>query len=180
VPTETILERPLPNNLDAERSVLGAVLLDNNALNTAIENLRPEDFFLDQHRRVFLQMIALSESQQAIDLITLTEALHIRGELESAGGAPYLASLADGMPRVSNVEHYARMALTPFSTMRNPRSSPSPKIASKPASFLSKTSSATISSASKKSFAKGKASLVFPPVTPSSTSSLQACSPPSC
>src|ERR1700677_5113675 len=94
---DTTLEKPLPNNLDAERSVLGAVLLDNNALNAAIENLRPEDFFLDQHRRVFLNMIALSEE------------LHRHGELESAGGAPYLASLADGMPRVSNIEHYARI-----------------------------------------------------------------------
>jgi replicative DNA helicase len=109
MPSDSTLEKPLPNNLDAERSVLGAVLLDNNALNAAIENLKPEDFFLDQHRRVFTQMIALGESQQAIDLITLTEELHRRGDLEAAGGAPYLASLADGMPRVSNVEHYARI-----------------------------------------------------------------------
>ncbi|HYL64078.1 MAG TPA: replicative DNA helicase, partial [Candidatus Methylomirabilis sp.] len=103
------LEKSLPNNLDAERSVLGAILLDNNALNTAIENLSPEDFFLDQHRRVFTQMISLGEAQHAIDLVTLTEELHRRGDLEASGGAPYLASLADGMPRVSNVEHYARI-----------------------------------------------------------------------
>jgi replicative DNA helicase len=109
MPVDTTLEKPLPNNLDAERSVLGAILLDNNALNTAIENLRAEDFFLDQHRRVFTQMISLGEAQQAIDLITLTEELHRRGDLEAAGGAPYLASLADGMPKVSNVEHYARI-----------------------------------------------------------------------
>jgi replicative DNA helicase len=109
MPVDTTLEKPLPNNLDAERSVLGAILLDNNALNSAIENLRPEDFFLDQHRRVFTQMIALGEAQQAIDLITLTEELHRRGDLEAAGGAPYLASLADGMPKVSNIEHYARI-----------------------------------------------------------------------
>jgi replicative DNA helicase len=109
MPADTILEKPLPNNLDAERSVLGAILLDNNALNAAIENLRAEDFFLDQHRRVFTQMIALGENQQAIDLITLSEELHRRGELEAAGGAPYLASLADGMPKVSNIEHYARI-----------------------------------------------------------------------
>ena len=70
---QTILEKPLPNNLDAERSVLGAILLDNNALNAAIENLRPEDFFHDHHRRIFTQMISLGEAQQAIDLITLTE-----------------------------------------------------------------------------------------------------------
>lgn len=106
---EATLEKPLPKNLDAERSVLGAILLDNHALNAAIENLRPEDFFSDQHRRVFTQMIALGESQQAIDLVTLTEELHRHGELEASGGAPYLASLADGMPKVSNVEHYARI-----------------------------------------------------------------------
>src|ERR1700757_1740220 len=109
MPADSALERPLPNNLDAERSVLGAILLDNNALNAAIENLRAEDFFLDQHRRVFTQMVALGETQQAIDLVTLTEELHRRGDLEASGGAPYLASLADGMPRVSNVEHYARI-----------------------------------------------------------------------
>src|SRR5271169_1296710 len=106
---DTTLEKPLPSNLDAERSVLGAILLDNNALNAAIENLRAEDFFLDQHRRVFTQMVALGETQQAIDLVTLTEELHRRGDLEASGGAPYLASLADGMPKVSNVEHYARI-----------------------------------------------------------------------
>jgi replicative DNA helicase len=106
---DSTLERPLPSNLDAERSVLGAILLDNNALNPAVEHLRPEDFFMEQHRRVFTQMIALGESQQAIDLVTLTEELHRRGDLEASGGAPYLAALADGMPRVSNVEHYARI-----------------------------------------------------------------------
>jgi replicative DNA helicase len=109
MPAQASLERPLPQNLDAERSILGAILLDNHALNAAIENLKPEDFFLEQHRRVFNQMIALGESQQAIDLVTLTESLHRVGELESSGGAPYLAALADGMPRVSNVEHYARI-----------------------------------------------------------------------
>jgi replicative DNA helicase len=109
MPVDTTLEKPLPNNLDAERSVLGAILLDNNALNPAIEHLRPEDFFLDQHRRVFTQMIALGEGQQAIDLVTLSEELNRKGELEASGGAPYLASLADGMPKVTNIEHYARI-----------------------------------------------------------------------
>ena len=109
MPAEATLERPMPQNLDAERSILGAILLDNHALNAAIENIKPEDFFLEQHRRVFNQMIALGESQQAIDLVTLTESLHRVGELEASGGAPYLAALADGMPRVSNVEHYARI-----------------------------------------------------------------------
>ncbi len=109
MPADSTLERPMPSNLDAERSILGAILLDNNALNTAIEALKPDDFFIPQHRSIFIQMIALGEAQHAIDLVTLTEELHRRGELESSGGAPYLASLVDGVPRVSNVEHYARI-----------------------------------------------------------------------
>src|SRR5712692_5719636 len=109
MPTEISLERPLPHNLDAERSVLGAILLDNHTLNVAVEKLKPEDFFLDQHRRVFQQMIALGEMQQAIDLVTLTDQLHRSGELEAAGGAAYLAQLVDGVPRLSNVDYYARI-----------------------------------------------------------------------
>src|SRR6059058_5828567 len=99
---DTTLEKPLPNNLEAERSVLGAILLDNHALNAAIETLRPEDFFLDQHRRVFTHMIALGESQQAIDLVTLTDELHCKGELEASGGAPYLAA---GRRHAARVQH---------------------------------------------------------------------------
>jgi replicative DNA helicase len=106
---ETTLERPLPSNIDAEKSILGAILLDNNVLNTAIESLKAEDFFLPHHRHIYTQMIVLGESQRAIDFVTLTEELQRRGELEASGGAPYLASLVDGMPRVSNVEHYAHI-----------------------------------------------------------------------
>jgi len=107
--TSPALEAPLPQNTEAERSILGAILLDNNALNTAIEKLRPEDFFHDHHRRIYLQMIALGEAQQAIDLVTLTDQLHRRGELEASGGSAYLAQLMDGRSRVANVEHYARI-----------------------------------------------------------------------
>jgi replicative DNA helicase len=103
------LERPMPQNLDAERSVLGAILLDNHSLNAAVEKLKPEDFFLDQHQRIFLQMIELGESQQAIDLVTLSDKLHRKGQLEASGGAAYLAQLVDGVPRVGHMEHYARI-----------------------------------------------------------------------
>ncbi|MBZ5503123.1 MAG: replicative DNA helicase [Acidobacteriia bacterium] len=107
--TDTSVERPLPHNLEAERCILGAVLLDNHALNSAVERLRSEDFFLPQHRQIFERMVQLSEKQQAIDTITLMEDLSRRGELESAGGVAYLSQLADGLPRVSNVDHYARI-----------------------------------------------------------------------
>jgi replicative DNA helicase len=103
------LERPLPQNLEAERSILGAVLLDNHALNAAVQVLRSEDFFLPQHRHIFERMVQLSEKQQAIDTITLMEDLNRRGDLEAAGGIAYLSQLADGLPRVTNVDHYARI-----------------------------------------------------------------------
>ena len=107
-PTQA-LERQLPQNTEAERSILGAILLDNNALNGAIEKLKPEDFFHDHHRRIYQQMITLGEAQQAIDLVTLTDQLQRQGELESSGGHAYIAQLMDGVPHVSNVEHYTRI-----------------------------------------------------------------------
>jgi replicative DNA helicase len=103
------LERPLPHNPAAERSVLGAILLDNHALNAAVEVLRPEDFFIEQHRKLYGHMIALGERQRAIDLVTLAEELERSGDFEAAGGAAYLAQLVDGVPRVTNVDHYARI-----------------------------------------------------------------------
>src|SRR6202030_3657746 len=105
----TSLERPLPHNVEAERSILGAILLDNTAINPAIEKLKPEDFFHDHHRRIYQQMIVLGETQQAIDLVTLTEQLQRSGELESVGGAAYISQLMDGVPHITNVEHYARI-----------------------------------------------------------------------
>jgi replicative DNA helicase len=106
---DTSIERPLPHNLQAERSILGAVLLDNHSLNAAVEKLRSEDFFLPQHRQIFQRMIQLAEHQQAIDVVTLMDDLARRGELDSAGGVAYLSQLADGLPRATNVEHYARI-----------------------------------------------------------------------
>ena len=90
MPADSTIERPLPNNLEAERSILGAILLDNHALNAAIEKIRSEDFFLSQHRQIFERMIQLGEKQQAIDVVTLMEDLSRRGELEAAGGIAYL------------------------------------------------------------------------------------------
>jgi replicative DNA helicase len=107
--SDTLIERPLPHNLEAERSILGAVILDNHTLNAAVEKLRAEDFFLPQHRLIFNQMVQLAEKQQAIDTITLMEDLTRRNELESAGGLAYLSQLTDGLPRLTNVEHYARI-----------------------------------------------------------------------
>ncbi|HET7618711.1 MAG TPA: replicative DNA helicase [Vicinamibacterales bacterium] len=102
-------DRTLPHNLEAEKSVLGAILIRNEAFNHAAELIDSRDFFRDAHRRIFEKMIALSERGDAIDLVTLNEELARAGELEEVGGPAYIASLADGVPRSANVEHYARI-----------------------------------------------------------------------
>ena len=103
------LEKTLPNNLEAERSILGAVLLDEiNAL-SAFEILEPEDFYLDSHRKIFNKMLHLTNVSQSIDLITLKNELQRDGELECIGGAAYLASLTDGLPRALNIEFYSQI-----------------------------------------------------------------------
>jgi len=107
--TDISLERTLPNNLEAERSILGAILLDDKAMFTVLETLRTEDFYLESHRRIFEKMYALTASSRAIDLVTLKNELQRSDELESAGGSAYLASLTDGLPRAVNVEHYAQI-----------------------------------------------------------------------
>lgn len=103
------LEKGLPHNVEAERSVLGVILLENVAYNLAVPLLNAEDFYLDSHRHIFRRIIELSEANKAIDLVTLAEELARNGELESVGGAAYLSSLIDGMPRATNVEYYARI-----------------------------------------------------------------------
>lgn len=107
--TRDAFERPLPYSSSAERSVLGAVLLDNSKLAIAREKLLISDFFLDQHRRVFERMAGLADAQQPIDLVTLSESLERCGQLEAAGGAAYLSELMDGLPRATNVGEYARI-----------------------------------------------------------------------
>jgi replicative DNA helicase len=95
--------RTLPHNLDAERSVLGAVMLRNDAINQATEVIDSGDFFREAHRLIFDKMIGLSERGLAIDLVTLKEELSRAGLLESVGGPAYIASLVDGVPRATNV-----------------------------------------------------------------------------
>ncbi len=106
---DVTLQHRVPHSLEAERGVLGAILLDNRAFHLASEILESGDFFVGSHCRIFFRMARLSEKNRAIDLITLNEELEGTGELENAGGTAYLGSLVDGVPRVSNVEYYAQI-----------------------------------------------------------------------
>ena len=107
--TDYISAQALPANVEAERSILGAILLDNLAYNQAAEHLKPEDFLLDSHRRIYGRMVDLAESAHSIDLITLSEELARQGELEMIGGAAYISGLLDGVPDRPSIENYIKI-----------------------------------------------------------------------
>ena len=107
--TTPVAARTLPHNLEAERCVLGAILIHNEVFNIAAELVDAGDFFRHAHQRVFDKMVHLSERGQVIDLVTLKDELGRSGDLDEVGGAAYIASLADGVPRSTNVENYARI-----------------------------------------------------------------------
>ncbi len=98
-----------PQNLEAEQSVLGAILLENASMAKAMEILTEEDFYRTAHRKIFAGMLELSEAGEVIDQITLTERLALKGELESVGGAAYLAELVQAVPSAANVRYHSKI-----------------------------------------------------------------------
>jgi replicative DNA helicase len=103
------LDAGLPANVDAEKTILGAILLDNAAHSEAAEKLTPDDFSLDSHRRIYLRMCELMDSQRAVDIVTLSHELQRFKEIEAVGGVAYLASLTEGLPRRPVIEEYIRI-----------------------------------------------------------------------
>ncbi len=103
------LRKVPPQSLEAESSVLGGILLENDAINRALENLAPADFYRESHRKIFSAMIELSERNEPVDLITLSETLQAKGVLDAVGGSAYLASLANLVPTAANIAQYARI-----------------------------------------------------------------------
>ena len=99
----------MPASLDAERSILGAVLLDNDVYPQAAESLKAEDFSLDSHRRIYMRMTDLNSTGRPVDIITLTEELGRHKEVEAVGGVAYISSLTEGLPRRENIEHYVKI-----------------------------------------------------------------------
>lgn len=98
-----------PQNIEAEQSVLGAILIENSALYKAMEILNANDFYKEAHRRIFLAMIELSEKNEAIDLITLAEYLRRENELDSIGGATYLSMLTNTVPTAANIRYHSKI-----------------------------------------------------------------------
>ncbi len=106
---ETPSHRLPPQSLEGEMSVLGGILLENEALNRALELLRPEDFYRESHRKIFSVLIDLSEKGEPADLVTLTAALQARGEIDAVGGSAYLATLVDYVPTAANIVYYCKL-----------------------------------------------------------------------
>ncbi len=103
------LHKVPPQNLEAEQSIIGGILLDNNALNNVLEILGAGDFYSEAHRKIFSAILELYERNEPSDLITLSNILRGRGHLEGVGGEVYLTSLVDGVPSAANIAYYSKI-----------------------------------------------------------------------
>lgn len=98
-----------PQNLEAEQSVLGGILIENYAINKVMEVLEAGDFYRESHRKIYKALIDLSERDEPADSITLTNELRKNGHLDTVGGASYIASLIDSVPTAANIEYYVKI-----------------------------------------------------------------------
>lgn len=103
------LDKGLPSNIEAERLVLGSIMLDDSLYIQTAGTLEPDDFMLDRHRRIFRRMGDLHERGESIDRVTVANELQRYDELEAVGGLSYLISLDDGLPRIVNLDSYIRI-----------------------------------------------------------------------
>lgn len=107
--SELLQDRVPPHNHEAEQSVIGAIFLEPQSLITASEILVPEDFYRIAHQKIFRTMLELSDQGKAIDVVTVTEELSVKKELEDVGGLTYLMELANAVPTAANVSYYAKI-----------------------------------------------------------------------
>ena len=103
------VQRIPPNNLDAEHAVLGALLIDHEAMSTVSSLILPEYFYEDKNKTIYEAMLVLYEERKPIDLLTLTHALKKKKQYEQIGGSEYLTSLTNSVPTAANIEHYAQI-----------------------------------------------------------------------
>jgi replicative DNA helicase len=109
MPVDLISEKGLPHNLDAERSVLGALILDNESIYQILDSLSAEDFYAENHKILYERITELITSSQAVDLVMLREDLTKTRQLDQVGGITYVASLIDSVPTARNIRHYAQI-----------------------------------------------------------------------
>ncbi len=106
---EAIMGRIPPNSIEAEQSVLGAMIIDKEAINSALEIIKPEDFYKEANREIFETMIVLFNKNEPVDLITLSEELKRRGTLDNIGGVTYLANLSSSIATTANIKYYCKI-----------------------------------------------------------------------
>jgi len=106
---DSSLHKVPPQNLEAEQSVLGGILIDNQALNSVLEILQTDDFYSDAHRKIFSAILELSEKGRPSDLVTLSDVLRNRNQIDAVGGASYLAALVDSVPSAANISYYSKI-----------------------------------------------------------------------
>jgi replicative DNA helicase len=106
---DTSLHKLPPQNLEAEQSVIGGILLDNQSLNSVLEILDVGDFYSEAHRKIFTAIVELYDKNEPSDLITLSNILKSKNQLDQAGGMSYLSSLADNVPSAANISHYSKI-----------------------------------------------------------------------
>jgi len=107
-----------PHDIEAEKSVLGAILIDSAAINSVAEFLKPEHFYLSEHKLIFDTMIQLFEKQKPIDLVTIQDELKKQGDLKKIGGKSYLSDLINTVPTSAYIEHYGRIVKDHFTKRR--------------------------------------------------------------
>jgi len=107
-----------PQSIEAEESLLSGILIDNNTLLDIIDIISPEDFYRSAHQKIFSGIVELFSKNEPVDLVTLTNALKERGNLEEIGGATYLATLVDTVPLAVNAKHYAKIVYDKASLRR--------------------------------------------------------------
>jgi len=105
----TLLKKVPPHSMEAEKTVLGGILVNNTNLNVVLSIISPEDFYKDTNRKILDKIIVLVDKNQPVDLLTITEELQKAGALEEVGGASYVSSLMDGVPKSLNIEYHARI-----------------------------------------------------------------------
>lgn len=106
---EAFFDRVPPQNVEAEQAVLGAILLDGEALVTVMERIKGDDFYKASHQRIFEAMVEISEQNEPIDLVTITSKLQDKQQINDAGGVSYLTELANAVPTAANVNYYAQI-----------------------------------------------------------------------
>lgn len=106
---DQLLNRIPPQNLEAERSTLGSMFLEKDAIYRAIEILRPEDFYKDTHRLIYQAVLDLTNKGEPVDLVTVTEELRQKDSLDQVGGISYLTGLANAVPTAAHIEYYAKI-----------------------------------------------------------------------